>query len=160
MSPISRSEAEDFLYREAYLLDSRQFQAWENLFLPEARYVVPSTDLNDEPPEAGLYLVADDRQQISFRVARLGKSNAHAEQPASLTRRLVSNVLVLEANPDQGVIHAAFVMYRTRAEITDTYVGHYHHRVRRAEGGLRFVERRVVLDMFGLRPVGVISTII
>jgi p-cumate 2,3-dioxygenase beta subunit len=42
-----RSEIEDFLYREASLLDGWQLDEWLGLFAPDTFYGVPSPDAPD-----------------------------------------------------------------------------------------------------------------
>jgi p-cumate 2,3-dioxygenase beta subunit len=76
-----RLSVEDFLYREAALLDDWNLKEWLALFSPSARYeIAPTGD-----PEAGtllskdaLFLVADDRERLEQRVIRLQKPQAHA----------------------------------------------------------------------------------
>jgi p-cumate 2,3-dioxygenase beta subunit len=44
MNNSLRQEVEDFLFREAELLDNWQLDEWLALFTEDARYVVPATD--------------------------------------------------------------------------------------------------------------------
>ena len=41
---LSRSDAEDFLIREAALLDSWKLMEWADLFTEDGEYLVPATD--------------------------------------------------------------------------------------------------------------------
>ena len=94
-----RLSVEDFLYREAALLDDWNLKEWLALFSPSARYeIAPTGD-----PEAGtlssadaLFLVADDRERLEQRVIRLQKPQAHAEYPHSRVRHVYSNVRILK----------------------------------------------------------------
>ena len=94
-----RLSVEDFLYREAALLDDWNLKEWLALFSPSARYeIAPTGD-----PEAGtllskdaLFLVADDRERLEQRVIRLQKPQAHAEYPHSRVRHIYSNVRILK----------------------------------------------------------------
>ena len=159
--PIGRDRVEDFLYREALLLDRWQLDDWLDLFAPDARYLVPATDQPDGDPVSSLFLVADERAEIDARVIRLKHEHAHAEQPHSLTRRLIGNVII-ESEPAPGsvVVIASFVIFRTRRGITDQYFGHYHHHLALHDDRLKFVERKAILDMRGLRPMGTLSIIV
>src|SRR5258708_288736 len=56
---LSRSEAEDFLYREAALLDSWRLMEWAELFTDDGEYLVPSTDEPDGDPASTLFLIYD-----------------------------------------------------------------------------------------------------
>ena len=49
--PTLREQVEDFLFREAALLDDWRLDDWVALFTEDARYVVPTTDLPDGDPQ-------------------------------------------------------------------------------------------------------------
>ena len=95
---ITRAEAEDFLYREAALLDAWKLDEWLGLLTEDARYRVPSNDAPDADPANTLFLIADDIQRIRGRVARLKDPNAHAEFPHSRTRRIITNVRIVDGS--------------------------------------------------------------
>ena len=43
--PTLREQVEDFLFKEAALLDEWRLDDWVDLFTEDGRYVVPTTDL-------------------------------------------------------------------------------------------------------------------
>jgi p-cumate 2,3-dioxygenase subunit beta len=160
-SPVTRAQAEDLLFEEADLLDQWQLEQWLALFTDDAAYLVPSTDLAPgADPAKALFYIADDRARMNQRVVRLMKKTAHSEFPRSRTRHLVSNVRVGEALGDETPVSAAFVTFRTKGAITDTYIGRLLYRLRRVDGALRISEKRCELDLDGLRPHGRISIIL
>src|SRR5438045_9682175 len=109
---VTRSEVEDFLYHEAALLDSWRLDEWLALLTEDATYRVPSNDRPDSDPKSALFMIADDIRRIRARVTRLQDPHAHAESPRSRTRRLISNVRIVEQNPLH--VEANFVIYRFR----------------------------------------------
>ncbi|PPJ25687.1 p-cumate dioxygenase [Nocardia nova] len=154
-------EVEQFLYHEAALLDSWRLPEWLELFTPTGRYLVPATDKPDGDPNRDLFLVQDDRFLLEQRVNSLMRRAAHAEYPHSRTRRMISNVRVLEHDGEILTIAANFTVHRARSGAVDTYIGHYEHVVERApDEGFRFVTRRSVLDLDALRPHGKVSIIL
>jgi p-cumate 2,3-dioxygenase subunit beta len=157
---IGRADVEEFLSREAWLLDTWQLDAWLELFTPQARYQVPSTDRPGGDPVGSLFLIDDDYRQLCFRVKRFNLPQGHAEQPHSLTQRLVTNVLLHGERDGALNVTAAFLIARTRHSEQDQFVGRYEHRLVRADGELRFLQRKSVLAMPGLRPVGTVSIIV
>ena len=160
MMTITRELIETFLYREAALLDAWRLQEWLELFTPEAVYLVPPLDARDLPPEQALYLVADDYSRLNSRVKQLLKGNAHSEDPASRTRRAVTNVLY-EVQADGTInVNANFIIHRVRRELIDVYMGRYEHVLVSAAGKLRFRLRKSILDLEALRPQGKVSIII
>lgn len=154
-------EVEQFLYREADLLDTWRLPEWLELFTPTGEYLVPSTDKPDGDPGQHLFLVQDDRFLLEQRINSLMKRSAHAEYPHSRTRHMVTNVRVGETEDRHVAILANFVVHRSRNGVVDTYFGHYDHVVERDEThGFRFLVRRSVLGLDALRPHGKVSIIL
>lgn len=156
-----RLAVEDFLFREAALLDAWELTAWLELFTPDARYLVPATDLPDGDPDRDLFVIHDDRFLLEHRVASLLTRSAHAEYPHARTRRFVSNVLAERLEADGSVIATAnFVIYRMRRGVTDQYVGQYRHVLVQTDRDFLIRERRATLDLEALRPHGKVSIIV
>jgi p-cumate 2,3-dioxygenase beta subunit len=159
-APLSRSEAEDFLYEEAAALDRWDLDSWLGLFDEDSESQVPSTDLPDGDPEASQYLVADNYELLAARVQRLKSKYAHAENPRSRTVRLITNVRVAEYIDPTTRVHANFQIWRMRDGRDDPYIGRYDHLVFRASGGLKFRRRRAILGPHEIRPGGRLSFIL
>lgn len=158
---LTRTQAEDLLFEEADLLDQWRLQEWLALYTADASYLVPSTDLPPgADPAKSLFYIADDRARMHERVVRLMKKSAHSEQPRSRTRHLVSNVRVAASQDDETPVSAAFVTFRTKHAVTDTYMGRLLYRLRRVDGQWRIREKRCELDLDGLRPHGRVSIIL
>ncbi|MGH6994730.1 MAG: aromatic-ring-hydroxylating dioxygenase subunit beta, partial [Stellaceae bacterium] len=90
----TREEVEEFLYREAALLDAWQLDDWLALTTADCGYYVPPNDKPGADHRSTLFTVADDHARLIERVKRLKDPSAHAEYPPSRTRRLISNVRV------------------------------------------------------------------
>src|SRR5688500_18449995 len=134
--PVSRSAIEDFLYTEAALLDAWKLDEWLALLTEDATYRVPSNDRPEADPRGTLFTIADDIARIRARVTRLKDRNAHAEFPPSRTRRLITNVRIVERNPLR--VEANFVVYRYRRnEDVRTYVGRYRFVLRVVDGKMK-----------------------
>jgi p-cumate 2,3-dioxygenase beta subunit len=114
---LRRLEVEDFLYREAALLDDWKLKEWLELFSPRARYEVAPTgeaDAGSMSSAESLFLVADDRERLEQRVIRLRKPQAHAEYPHSRVRHLYSNVRIIEDSGESMEVNSNFVTFRTK----------------------------------------------
>lgn len=165
-----REEVEDFLYREALLLDEWRLDEWLALLTDDATYRVPSNDAPDADPANALFLIADDIHRIRGRVARLKDPHAHAEFPHSRTRRLVTNVRVetvpgslsaAESEPGTVLVEANFAVYRFRRGGQESaYVGRYRYSLRRVDGKLRIARREAILDSEELGRLGAVSFIL
>jgi len=160
-------EIEQFLYREARLLDDRRFHEWLTLFTDDIRYRMtgrsnryprsskaiaildPERYVADEAAqEDELALLDETRESLSARVARLDTGMAWAEDPPSRTRHFVANIEV-EAGDDDGeiTVYSNFLVYRSRGETEqDFYVGSRRDVLRRVEGAWKIAQRRLVLD--------------
>ena len=95
---LTRAAAEDFLYREAALLDDGRLDDWLALFTDDGRYRLPIATEDDELEPA---LVDDDRERLAERVFRLTSTQAHAQLPPSRTVHEVGNVQVEEGSGDE-----------------------------------------------------------
>jgi len=156
----SRAEVEDFLYHEAALLDEWRLDEWLALLTDDAKYRVPSNDAPTGDPANTLFLIADDIDRIRGRVARLKDPHAHAEFPHSRTRRLVTNVRVVE-NPGDLEVFANFAVYRMRRGGQESvFVGRYRYILRRVGGTLRIALREAILDSEELGRLGSVSFIL
>ena len=153
-------EVEAFLFNEAALLDAWQLDEWLALFTDDARYLVPSTDTPDADPHQALSLIDDDFARLRGRVERLNSRHAHREFPWSRTRRLITNVRVVESVGDRIHATASFLVYRIRAGHVDPLIGHYEYVLRRVENALKIAHRKAVLDLEALRPHGTVSIIL
>jgi p-cumate 2,3-dioxygenase beta subunit len=160
-SVVTRAEVEDFLYREAALLDDWKLDEWEALLTDDAAYYVPPNDQPDGDHRATLFLVADDRERIRQRVIRIKDPNCHAEYPRSRTRRMISNVRIVAVDGDLVTATANFVCYRFRRyERIREYVGAYRYVLRQTADGFRIKERRVLIDAHELGSLGSVSFIL
>jgi p-cumate 2,3-dioxygenase beta subunit len=158
---VTRGHVEDFLYHEAALLDAWLLDDWLALLTGDARYQVPSNDRPAADPANTLFTVADDIHRIRARITRLKDKDAHAESPRSRTRRIVSNVRIVDRDGDLLRVEANFVVYRFRRdEGVREYVGHYRYSLRVENGALKIARREAVLDAVELGSLGVVSFIL
>jgi p-cumate 2,3-dioxygenase beta subunit len=158
---LQRLAVEDFLYREAALLDAWRLDDWLELYAPDCRYVVPATDLPDGDPRVTLGLIDDDRARLRGRVDRLKSAKAYREFPWSRTLRLVSNVRLLDAPDGELAVASAFAAYRYRKGDEQVLSGTYEHRLAETAGGdFRITLKRIVLTPEALRPHGTLSIIL
>ncbi len=158
---------EQFLYREARLLDERRFHDWLRLFTEDVHYSMSArtnryprsskaiaaldADRYTEENVAGedeLGLFDEDIRTLTARVARLDTGMAWAEDPPSRTRHLITNIEIApDASESELTVHSNFIVYRSRGETEqDFYVGARQDRLRRVEGAWKIASRRMVLD--------------
>jgi 3-phenylpropionate/cinnamic acid dioxygenase small subunit len=163
---VSR-EVEQFLYREARLLDERRFHEWLQLLTDDVRYWMgsrsnrypksskaiaildPDRYVEDDLTKADeLAILDEDMASLTSRVVRLDTGMAWAEDPPSRTRHLITNI---EVEPGDAVaevkVYSNFMVYRSRAETEqDFYVGARRDVLRRMAGAWKIAGRKITLD--------------
>jgi len=143
VAEITRSEAEEFLYREARLLDEGRLEEWLLLFTQDAYYWMPSDkglDPREETP-----IIYDDRATLEDRVSRLRSPAAHSQSPPSRTRHMISNVEVEQGSGQGAVVYSNFVVYEARLGLERSLAGRYEHHLRREQAGWRIALKKVWL---------------
>jgi p-cumate 2,3-dioxygenase subunit beta len=160
LAALTRADVEDFLYREAELLDAWELDDWLELYTADARYVVPCPGDPDGDPARDLVLIDDDRLRLQARVERLNSRKAHREYPHSNTRHLVTNVRLGQAADGELPVRASFAVWRFRGGRETCYVGGYHYRLVLEGTTLRIRSKRVLLDMTTLRPASDVAIIL
>jgi 3-phenylpropionate/cinnamic acid dioxygenase small subunit len=158
---------EQWYYREARLLDDRQYRKWLELCALEIRYVVPgrgnplvdnrmrgkeamlSVDGELEGVDSdGLPIRNENHACLSLRVERSFKANAWAENPPARTRRIVGNVEVADVAGDRLSVLSNFHLHYARPG-TRSYLYAGQRRIITVGAGedFKIARREVVLDM-------------
>lgn len=150
-------EIEDLYYREADLLDDREFETWLELLDDDLVYWMPlvrnvSSREQGALTEQGTDMAwfDEDKQTLCKRVAQLRTGMHWAEEPISRVTRVVTNIRVAEHDPDYGeiVVRSKFVLYQNRQEDeVNLFAGKRRDTWRRRTGGDWGLRRReIVLD--------------
>ena len=160
-------EVEQFLYREARLLDERRLHEWVELFTEDVRYWMPmrSTRYPAESKAIGLLgqgqerstergqeeelaLLDETKATLQARIARLDTGMAWAEDPPSRTRHMISNIEVEEGDMASELkVYSNYLVYRTRGETEqDFYIGRREDVLRRIDGVWKIARRKIILD--------------
>jgi len=160
-------EVEQFLYREARLLDERRFHEWLELFTDDVRYWMPGRSnrypkiskaivildpdrYNEETlsREDELAIMDETKETLGRRIARLDTGMAWAEDLPSRTRHMLSNIEVEPGDTATEIkVYANFMVYRNRSETEqDFYVGARQDVLRQVDGAWKIARRKIILD--------------
>jgi 3-phenylpropionate/cinnamic acid dioxygenase small subunit len=147
-------EVEEFLYREASLLDERRLDEWLALCTEDIHYWMPirrtmtSKEIDNEfTKPGGMAYFDDDKRTLGLRIQRLAVGRAWAEDPPSRTRHTVSNVRILSVNANEVRVGLNFHLYRTRLNSEeDSWIGRREDLLRRESGTLKLARRYIYLD--------------
>ncbi|HEU0259082.1 MAG TPA: aromatic-ring-hydroxylating dioxygenase subunit beta [Burkholderiales bacterium] len=135
---------EQFLYHEARLLDTGQFEAWLDLFTEDATYWLPLERDQTDPLETSS-IIHDDRTLLELRVRQARHPRAHARQPLARTVHQVGNVMVLSENGSDIMVASTLNLVEFRNERQRNYGALVEHRLRRAGDSYRIAHKRVDL---------------
>jgi benzoate/toluate 1,2-dioxygenase subunit beta len=139
-----RSEVEQFLYREAWLLDHGRLDEWLGLFTDDGTYWIPlQADQSD--PLTTSSIVYDDRRLLEVRVRQFQHPRAHARMPAPRTVHQISNVQMIQAAGDALQVGSTLVLLEYRHERQRVWGALVEHRLRRTADGLRIAFKRIDL---------------
>jgi 3-phenylpropionate/cinnamic acid dioxygenase small subunit len=160
-----KQDVEDFLYREADLLDERRFEAWLDLLAEDLVYFMPMRrnvrhGMHEEQENTvqgqGISWLDEDKWTLTKRVEQIRTGIHWAEEPLSRICHMVSNVQLLDARPDaesasEVVVRSRFLIHQNRGEYeTYTFVGKRTDTLRRvasdAGGDWRIARREIILD--------------
>ena len=165
-SPQEQRALEAFYFREARLLDSRQYQQWLALVDESIRYTVPartnvqvnnrdrgnevmiSVERELETVEGQGNPIRDEQYvHLMVRVERAFKANSWSENPPARTRRLVGNVELMSTDGDDFKVLSNFLLYYARPGSREfIYSGQRRDTLRSVSGSFKLLRRDVILD--------------
>lgn len=146
-----RTEAEDFLFREAEILDDWQLMEWLTLITPDIDYRIPvrtTRELRDQPQafSAGTFHMVEDHASLVARMKRLDTGVAFSESPRSRVRRHVSNVRVGAAVGNEVPVRSNLLFFWSREELQRLVSAERRDTLRLDGGKLLLAKRTVLLD--------------
>src|SRR5438552_9611521 len=118
---------EQFLYHEARLLDTQQYEAWLELFTEDATYWVPLEREQKDPLETSS-LIYDDKTLLGLRVKQARHPRAHARLPLARTVHQVGNISVAS---DGLTVHSNLTLIEFRNEKQRLWGALVEHRLRK-----------------------------
>lgn len=152
-------EIEQFLYREASLLDERKFWEWYELLADDLEYWMPvrttrakGDEASEFAPVGGGAFFDETKPLIAERLRKLDTGYSWAEDPPSRTRHFVTNVRIIERpKADEVRVANNFLVYRSRlVRDEDLWAGWRDDTLRRTSGKWQIVRRRIYIDQVSL----------
>jgi 3-phenylpropionate/cinnamic acid dioxygenase small subunit len=145
VSPELRTEVEDFVYREADMLDRRAFDEWLALFSDDALYWVPNHAEEGSLDEDGI-IFYDDLHALRARVAKLCHPLNPTQIPLPRTQHMLGNLLVEETPDGVVTVNTALVIYVVQGDEQRQFPGRCRYSLcRTADGRWQIREKRVYL---------------
>jgi 3-phenylpropionate/cinnamic acid dioxygenase small subunit len=152
-------EIEDFFFKEADLLDEREYDQWLDLLTEDVVYWMPmrknvsyANRHKDTTTENDLAWFHDDKDTLRKRVKQIQTGIHWADEPISRISHLITNVRLAQpmsslAEGEKALTKCRFIVYRNRVEDeTDLLVGRREDTLIRVGGSLKIARRKIMLD--------------
>lgn len=99
----------ELIWREATILDAKDFKSWEEMYTDDAYYVVP-IDPDTEDFASSLNMVYDDKRMRRLRVERMLQGYSPSAVAAARTVRVVSRFTVSTVCDESVTIRSAQIL--------------------------------------------------
>ncbi len=144
-------EIQRFLFREAALLDGRQYADWLGLLGEDIHYRVTARVVRDAGTDEMDYAIVDETMVgLKSRIDQISNPRlTRAENPPSLARRFVSNIDAYSGAAEGEFAAASYILaYRSRRNIPEGrfYSAERQDVLRRDGVQWRLMRRLVRLD--------------
>ena len=147
---IDYRDLQSFVYREARLLDDRQWDEWLTCYAPEAEFWMPAWDDDDQltrDPQREISLIYyPNREGLEDRVYRIKTERSGASTPEPRTTHQISNLEVLSEDGDQVELRFNWHTLSHRYKQTDSYFGTSFYTVDVSGEAPRITRKKVVLN--------------
>lgn len=137
-------EVEQFLYRQAELLDEKRWDDFIALFADDGMYWMPAAP-EQTTGEGVPSIFYEDRNLMTVRMKRVTHPHAWSQSPMWGTSHLVSNIAIEKEDPRTGelTVRSRFHMMEFRRDASRHFAGIYRHQLVRENGGYRIKLQRV-----------------
>lgn len=148
-----QQEVAAFLYREARLLDTEQWDEWLALMHEDVHYWMPGIENRRREDKLGAYSADhmayfdDHLRDLTRRVSRFNQVSAWAENPPTRNVHMVTNIEVFaDEVEDSYVVHSCVFSVRSRG-LNEHFeiVARREDVLRRVEGQLRIYRRKILI---------------
>jgi 3-phenylpropionate/cinnamic acid dioxygenase small subunit len=137
-------EVEAFIYREGYLQDRHQYDAWEALWTDDGVYWIPANG-DDGDPEKEMSIIYDNRSRIALRIRQVHTGRRIAQEPKSNLARVISNIEIMSLTGDDIHVRANAMIFESAARRDTIWGTRYEYTLRRIDGALRMALKKVIL---------------
>ena len=138
------ARAIEFIWREAELLDRRDYQAWLDLWEPTGFYVVP-IDPATTDYAATLNYAYDDHDMREKRVQRMTSGHSASATDAARTVRTVSRFTLSNDSADLIEVKSAQVVVAYKRGVSTIFAADLTHKISIASGEPRLTEKVIRL---------------
>ena len=146
---IDEKAITDFIYREAELLDTMQWERWLDLFHAEGRYWMP-LEWQQQDPLLQPSLMYEDLLLLKVRVERLSGERTFSQKPKSRCHHLLQAPRIIACAAAAGVFKArtSYAYTETRGDALQRFSGWASHDLVLVGDAIKIKLKRVDLVNF------------
>jgi 3-phenylpropionate/cinnamic acid dioxygenase small subunit len=119
-------QVEQFLFYQAELLDTKNWQAYIDLFAEGGTYWMPArpqqTEWSDSPS-----IFAEDKQLMGVRMGRITHPNAWSQAPLWETSHVLGNIVIEDLAEAKVRVRSRFQVLELRRDLLRSFAGVYRH---------------------------------
>lgn len=144
---ITYHDLQAFLYREARLLDDREWDEWLACYHKDAEFWMPAWDDDDQltrDPHSEISLIYyANREGLEDRVYRIKTERSGASTPEPRTTHQISNLEILSQEGDKVELRFNWHTLSHRYKVTDSFFGAAFYTLD-VSGEIPLITRKVV----------------
>jgi 3-phenylpropionate/cinnamic acid dioxygenase small subunit len=159
---VLQHEVEQFLYREARLLDERRLDEWLELLADELHYWMPMRrnikfgdwDLEFTSAEDEINWFDEGKDVLAGRIRQINTGVHWPEEPVSRFEHIVTNVELVGVDGDEIRVNSKFFCYQNRLQDeVNHFVGRREDLLRRdPDTSFKIVKRKIILAQNVMLP--------
>ncbi|HTE85937.1 MAG TPA: 3-phenylpropionate/cinnamic acid dioxygenase subunit beta [Dehalococcoidia bacterium] len=159
---VLQHDVDQFLYKEARLLDERRLVEWLDLLADELHYWMPMRrnikfgdwDMEFTSAETEINWFDEGKDILAGRIRQIDTGVHWPEEPVSRFEHLVSNVEVVSAEGDDIRVNSKFHCYQNRLQDeVNQWVGRREDLLRRdPDTKFKLVKRKIILAQNVMLP--------
>ncbi len=159
---VLHHQVEQFLYREARLLDERRLNEWLDLLAEDLHYWMPMRrnikfgdwDLEFTSAETEINWFDEGKDVLAGRIRQINTGIHWPEEPVSRFEHIVTNVEVVGVEGDEIRVNSKFFCYQNRLQDeVNHFVGRREDRLRRdPDTGFKIVRRKIIIAQNVMLP--------
>jgi 3-phenylpropionate/cinnamic acid dioxygenase small subunit len=157
-----QQDVEQFLYKEARLLDERRLEEWLDLLAEDLHYWMPMRrnikfgdwDMEFTSAETEINWFDEGKDILAGRIRQLNTGIHWPEEPVSRFEHFISNVEVVAAEGDEIHVNSKFFCYQNRLQDeVNHFVGRREDILKRdPETKFKLYRRKIIIAMNVMIP--------
>lgn len=149
ITPALQLEVERLLCREAYCLDTRDWQGFLGCYWDDATFWMPAwateTELTTDPEVEMALMYMADKTGLDDRVYRIQSRDSYASTPMPRSCHVLGNVLILDGTADAMTVAASYTVHLYHMHKGGrVHGGRYEYRLERRDGVLGIVAKKII----------------